>query len=188
MSRFVAGVVASTLLLGITAAPAAAQKQDIKTRGYFGVGGGVSAPVGDFKDGAKTGFAANLLGGFTTRGGIFGARAALTWAQNGDRILDGNHRMIGLDANVVLTPGHRPNNFHPYFLAGAGLYNVHSGGGTGVASHTETKPAFNVGVGLQIHTGHQTDIFVEGRYLNIRTSGNSSSLVPITFGLRWGGI
>ena len=187
MRHPVTGLTVLALLTTTMAAPAAGQKQDIRTRGYFGIGGGGAVPVGNYADGAKTGFVTNLIAGFTTRGGILGARADFTWAQNRNKILDGNIRQLGLNADVVLTPGHRPNKFHPYFLAGAGIYNVHSSA-AGVASTSETKPAFNVGTGVQVHLGHRTDLFVEGRYMTILTSGNNLGLIPISLGFRWGGI
>jgi opacity protein-like surface antigen len=82
----------------------------------------------------------------------------------------------------VITPGHRPAGFHPYFLAGVGGYHVTSTGGSG-----ETRLALNGGAGVQFHLGHQSDLFVEGRYLTIRT-GQAVNLIPVTFGFRWGGI
>lgn len=190
MKRLALAILGSGILLvGIGSSAAAqtkAMKKDISARGYFGVGGGLAVPVGDFGDEAKTGWLANAIGGFTTRSGTWGARADIMWAQHSLKNEVGHERLLGANVDGVLTPGHRPANAHPYFVAGIGLYNGKdsSPGVTG----SDTKLALNAGVGLQIHTGHRTDVFVEGRFITIRTSGSPLNLVPITFGIRWGGI
>jgi outer membrane protein with beta-barrel domain len=185
MRRAALGFVAFWVTLAATAAPVTAQKKDIKARGYLGIGGGLAIPVGNYGDEAKTGWLANLIGGFTTKGGIFGGRADLMWAQNGIVNAAGHERLLGLNADLVLTPGHRPANFHPYFLAGVGVFNARQST-TGVTG-SETKLAINTGVGVQIHTGHRTDVFLEGRFISIRAN-SALNLIPITLGLRWGGI
>ena len=182
MRRKAVGLVACGVLLG---AVQAAAQSDIKTRGYFGVGGGLSLPVGDFGDVANTGWVGSAFGGFTTRGGIFGARADVMWAQNGLKAGDGHQRMLGANVDLVLTPGHRPANVHPYFLAGVGLYNGKTS--VSVGSGDETKFAFNAGVGVQIHTGHRTDVFFEGRLISFRSS-DPLNFIPLVVGVRWGGI
>lgn len=185
MRRVALGFVALCVMVAATAAPVTAQKKDIKTRGYIGIGGGLAIPVGEYGDLAKTGWLANLIGGFTTKGGIFGGRADAMWAQNSITNADGHERLLGLNADLVLTPGHRPANFHPYFLAGVGVFNARESA-AGI-SGSETKLAINVGAGVQIHTGHRTDVFLEGRWLSIRAN-NPVNLIPLTLGLRWGGI
>jgi opacity protein-like surface antigen len=186
MKRLALLMVAMGVLHSALVAPAVAQKKDISARGYFGVGGGFAVPVGNYGDLAKTGWLANLIGGFTTKGGIFGGRADAMWAQNSLKGESGRERLVGLNVDVVLTPGHRPANWHPYFLAGVGVYN---GKDTSPAvTGSDTKLAINAGAGVQLHTGHRTDVFLEGRFLTIRTAGTPLNLVPITLGLRWGGI
>jgi len=186
MNRLTLAVLTTGILVSVSATPAVAQKKDISARGYFGVGGGLAVPVGDYGNVAKTGWLLDAIGGFTTKRGIVGARADLMWAQNGLKAEDGHERLLGVNADIVLTPGHRPSQWHPYFMGGVGLYNGKdtSPGVSGSA----TKLAINAGAGLQVHTGHRTDIFVEGRFLTIRTAGSPLNLIPITFGIRWGGI
>ena len=185
MRRSIRGPVVLGLLLW-AAAPLSAQKADIKARGYVGIGGGLAVPVGDYADLAKTGWVGDVFGGFTTKGGIFGGRLDAMWAQNGFDLLDGHERLLGLNADVVLTPGHRPANVHPYFLAGIGFFNGKSTA-SGVTG-SDTKFAFNTGVGVQVHTGHRTDVFFEGRFISVRTEGSALNFLPLVIGLRWGGI
>jgi len=173
------------VLTVVAAAPAAAQKQDIAVRGYFGIGGGLVVPSGDFGDAAKTGWLGQALGGFTTRGGIFGGRADVSFGQNSLKTGAGKIQFVGGNVDVVLTPGHRPAGFHPYLLAGVGVYNAKPTGGA--SGSAETKLALNGGLGVQLHLGHRTDAYVEGRFLSVR-SNNAINLIPITVGFRWGGI
>jgi opacity protein-like surface antigen len=188
MRRIAVGILASMLVLAIAAAPAAAQKKEaLKARGYFGVGGGLALPVGDYADAFKTGWDADVFGGVTTKGGLWGVRADLMWAQNNLKAgLNGHERLAGLNADLVITPGHRPADWHPYFLAGIGVYNgkESAAGVTG----SDTKLAVNAGAGIQIHTGHRMDVFLEGRFVTIRTSGSALNFVPFNVGFRWGGI
>ena len=184
MNRSLVAVLA-TLTCAALATPAVAQKKDISVRGYFGIGGGLAVPVGDFSEGVKTGWLGQAIGGFTTRGGIFGGRADVSFGQNSLKGGGGKIQLVGGNVDVVLTPGHRPANFHPYLLAGLGLYNAKPAGGA--TGSSETKLAINGGLGVQFHLGHRTDLYVEGRFLSIRTQ-SSSNLIPLTVGFRWGGI
>jgi hypothetical protein len=186
MKRLARAILGLGILVAAAASTAEAQKKDISVRGYFGVGGGFAFPLGDFHDAAKTGWLANAIGGFTTRNGIWGARADIMWAQNSFKAVPGHERLLGANVDAVITPGHRPANAHPYFLAGVGVYNAKDTSPS--VSGSDTKLAINAGAGLQVHTGHRTDVFIEGRYLTIRTSGSALNLIPITFGIRWGGI
>src|SRR5262245_37491163 len=141
MKRLVLVILGSGILFCSAASTAEAQKKDISARGYFGVGGGFGFPVGDFHDVAKTGWLANAIGGFTTRNGIWGARADIMWAQNSFKAVPGHERLLGANVDAVVTPGHRPANWHPYFLAGVGVYNGKDTGPT--ASGSDTKLAIN---------------------------------------------
>jgi hypothetical protein len=109
------------------------------------------------------------------------------WAQNNRKAgLNGHERLAGLNADLVITPGHRPSDWHPYLLGGVGVYNAKESA-SGVTG-SETKFAANGGAGIQIHTGHRTDVFLEGRFVTIRSSGGSLNFLPVTLGFRWGGI
>jgi opacity protein-like surface antigen len=186
MRRIAVGLMGPALMLALMAAPAAAQRAN-HHHAYIGIGGGLALPTGDYADAFKTGWNLDALAGFTTRGGIWGGRVDLMWAQNNLKLgLNGHERLLGLNGDIVLTPGHRPANWHPYLLAGIGVYNGKETA-TGV-SGSETKFAFNGGAGVQIHTGHRSDVFLEGRFVSVRISGNALNFVPITVGFRWGGV
>lgn len=174
------GVGSLALLLFLTGTAEAQHRHDMEARGYLGVGGGLAVPSGDFGAAANLGWVGHGFIGYTTRHGILGGRLDASFGRNPLGL--GSLWMGGATANAVLTPGHRPASFHPYLLAGAGAYHVNSTGGSG-----ETALALNGGAGVQFHLGHRNDLYVEGRFLSIRTN-NAVNLVPITFGFRWGGI
>lgn len=182
MTRIKTGLAAVALLLvaGV-ATPAAAQ-----ARGYVGFGGGVSIPVGDFADAAKLGWLGQVVAGVTGPSGMLGGRIDGTYSQNSLKGTGSGHfSLFGANADIVLTPGKRPAKVHPYFLAGVGFYNSKLSVGTGNSS---TKFAWNGGAGLQIHTGNRMDVYTEARFISVQTSGASTNFIPITIGLRFGGI
>lgn len=175
-------VLAIVVILAVAAGRLEAQhRHAVQSRGYFGVGGGLGVPSGTFDTNANLGWIGQGFAGYTTRSGLWGGRIDASFGRNplGG---PGSFWLGGATANAVVTPGHRPAKFHPYFLAGLGAYHVNSTGGSG-----ETRLALNGGAGLQLHLGHQSDLYVEGRLLSIRTE-RAVNLIPITLGFRWGGI
>jgi outer membrane protein with beta-barrel domain len=178
--RRVTGLVSLVAVLAFTST-LEAQHRELERRGYLGVGGGLGVPSGQFGADANLGWLGQAYAGYTTRGGIFGARLDATFGRNPFGSL-GGFWTAGGTVNAVFTPGHRPAGFHPYLLGGAGAYYVDASGGTG-----ETAVALNGGAGVQFHLGHRSDFYVEGRFLTIRTE-RAVNLFPITLGFRWGGI
>jgi len=184
----------SGLVLGLLTvaamAPAAGQvvptKAEVKARGYAGFGGGISIPVGDYGNLTKTGWLGQVLAGITFRDGTLGVRIDGNYGQNTYKNADGHERLIGVNANLVVTPGRRPMDVHPYFLGGVGFYNAKFVGTP--SSGSTTKPALNAGFGIQVHTGHRMDFYVESRIVTVRTLGSKINFVPLSVGLRFGGI
>ena len=52
------------------------------------------------------------------------------------------------------------------------------------ASASNTKPALNGGVGVAYNVGGNGGFFLQGRYVNVFTSGSDLSLVPLTAGFQ----
>jgi hypothetical protein len=180
MHRTLTALGMSALLMAGVASTAAGQ-----ARGYVGFGAGVSLPMGDFKDGAKTGWLGQVIAGVTSASGVIGGRVDGMYARHSIKsgsTSGGTVKLMGANLDLVWTPGHRPNKVHPYLLGGIGFYNAKFGNADG-----DTNLAFNVGGGVQVHLGNRMDFYTELRYLNIRTD-NSIGLLPISIGLRWGGI
>ncbi len=180
MMRKITGLAATALLFGaIAAQPAAAQ-----ARGYVGFGGGLSIPTGDFADGFKTGWLGQVVAGITGPSGVLGGRIDGQYVRHSPDVGTGHIRMIGVNGDLVWTPGKRPAKMHPYLLGGVGFYNAKASG----ATDGETKFAFNLGAGLQIHLKDRMDFFAEGRWVSIRSDPGSTNFIPIVVGLRFGGV
>ena len=182
MKRMLAGLVASGFLMAVATAPAAAQ-----ARGYVGGGGGVAIPTGSFADGDKLGWLAQLIAGITGPSGRLGGRIDGDYSRHSFKGATAGHvGLFGANGDVVLSFG--TAKARPYVLAGVGFYNVKStlaGGGSYAAS--VTKGAFNGGAGVNIKTSGNMAVYLEGRFISIRTSGNSLNFIPLSVGLRWGG-
>jgi hypothetical protein len=170
------------------AAPAVAQGAQ------FSVGGGLTLPLGNFGDGASTGFhglaavgfqPANLPVGFQIDGMYqrFGVEDA-------PDDFDGNFQLIQGTANVVYTfVTAEESTFHPYLIGGVGLYNFKPTGDdleALVGDESETDFGINAGAGFDFQAG-AVGLFVEGRFHNVFTEGESTNFIPITVGIRFGG-
>ena len=163
-------------------ANAAAAQSPIKPFS-FGVTGGASMPTGDFGDAASTGYNVGALLevkpaamplSFRFEGGYqsFGF-------QDG---VDGNMNILSGVANAAyrLPVGAM---IRPYVIAGAGMYSMKAES-NGLSTDRENKLGVNGGLGLELPlTGIST--FVEARYHNVFTEGSSTTLFPVTVGLRF---
>lgn len=152
----------------------------------FGVGLGLTMPMGDYSDAASSGFhgTANVAFGLGT--GPLGIRADLGYHRTGlEGGVDGNSTLLGGMANVVFNI-QSAGQIKPYLMAGLGYYNVKFS--DDVESIDESNLAFGGGVGVNFNMA-STTLFAELRYVSI-TEGDifaSLNFVPITVGLRFGG-
>ncbi len=178
MKRSVVTLVATGMLTAALAAPAAAQ-----ARGYVGFGGGLSLPMGNFGDTYKTGWLGQVIAGITGANGMLGGRIDGMYVKHSvDAGTGPSVKLLGANADVVLSPGSAAAKLRPYLLGGLGFFNVKSGTGSG-----DTKFAFNLGGGLTVKAGSRMAVFLEGRYISVQTEGSSTGFIPISIGLRWGG-
>jgi hypothetical protein len=181
-------MVGAVLMATVGAAPALAQGAK------FSVGGGLTLPLGDFGDAASTGFhglaavgfqPANLPVGFQIDGMYqrFGVEDA-------PDDFDGNTQVIQGTANVVYTfTTAEASTFHPYLIGGVGLYNFKPTGDdlqALVGDESVTDFGINAGAGFDFQAGN-VGLFIEGRFHNVFTEGESSNFIPVTLGIRFGG-
>ena len=177
MKRLTAAMVGAVALL-VIGAPTAAKAQ---ARGYIMLGPGIAIPVGDYKDdGAKTGWLGQVAGGVSS--GMIGGRINGSFIRNGIEGTDENVRILGAMADLAVSP-RTSGKIGPYLLGGVGFQN---GKNSTPGSESETKFAWNAGAGFVVQAGG-IGIFVEGKFLSIRTAGSSTNLIPISAGIRWGG-
>ena len=181
MNRIARGV----LIAGVAASIAAGGAQ-AQARGYIGFGGGVSIPSGDFADGVNTGWLGQVVAGITGPTGKFGGRINGSYTRHSfDTLLDDdpNIRFIGVMGDVVFSPGSGEAKLRPYLLGGLGFQNVKENTAT---AEGETNLAFNLGGGVNFAMGRMK-LFIEGRWLSVRTDPQSANMIPLTLGLRFGG-
>src|SRR2546425_12612022 len=167
--------VCCTALAGI----AAAQAPSVR----FALGGGATAPVGDYKDADKIGWhglgmVQLALPALPLEIRVDGLYGRTTHKDISGTAVPGSTKLYGGLANVVYSIG--PDvMMRPYVLGGIGIYHVTVDvpGTTG----DETKFAFGVGGGVSVGVG-RARLFVEGRFVSVRESGGSTSFVPFTAG------
>lgn len=178
MRRKVVGLAVAALLITGAARSATAQ-----ARGYVGFGAGVALPMGNFKNAVKTGWLGQVIAGVTSANGMLGGRIDGMYIRNSLKGTGGGStKLLGANLDLVWTPGQRPAKVHPYLLGGVGFFNAKSSG------PSQTKFAFNLGGGLQVHLANRMDFYTELRYISIQTTGGSTGVLPISIGLRWGGV
>ncbi len=181
-----------TILVGVAmfsafAAAAPMAQAQVQRDGslIFGISGGLTLPVGSLGDVQGSGL--NLQGhatlkpgstpfalrgdlGFWTTGGktfnrlgVSGSTESVTW-------FTGN-------VNAVFNfEGSKDATFVPYVIGGVGLYNGSQGFGT--------KAGINGGGGVTFKLSG-FDAFAEARFHNIFTDGNSSRIIPLSFGINF---
>ena len=189
--RHTASAIALASLVLVTGAAA----QNAATAGagmQFGIGGGLSMPMGDFGDAVETGFNVHGMLGFNPAMIPFGVRLDVgydRWGFKGDADIDGSFSSISgaLDA-IFKLPG---TSVSPYILAGPGLNHLKADfdddlGDDDLVDESQTKFSINAGGGIQFNlAGMATHL--EAKVVNIFTEGEATRYIPITFGVMFGG-
>lgn len=166
-----------------------------KTPVQFGVLGGASFPVSDYKTFLKTGWNAGAFVNLGIANWPVGVRIDGQWNQFAVKNLSGVHfRDIHGTADAVANVGNgKAVKF--YVLAGVGVYNIKAtGSNDGVdysSGKSETKFGLNGGAGFKFNVGSLSP-FVEARYHYVFLNGNSLSnngsnpkfqMIPVSIGL-----
>ena len=144
----------------------------------FGLAGGVSIPTGDGSDDMETGFHGQVMLGFGMIALPVRLRADVSyhkWNAKEGLLGAGDQRVISgaLNANIGLGG----IGVKPYVSGGLGVYNSKV-----EDFDAETDFGINGGIGLEFSlTGMST--FLEARYVNVFTEGESTQFIPITFGI-----
>jgi hypothetical protein len=162
----------------------------------LGVTVGAVAPVAKTSNGLDPGWTAGALLDIRTPRLPVGLRVDGSYMQLPPNTAagSGSFKLWGGDLDVLLqVPGHLP--LRPYVMLGAGGYHVRNEVASTAAAVTGTVPAVsasdnfavNGGLGLQSNLG-PLGAFLEARYLWIFTPGTNTRLIPINFGLSFGGL
>jgi len=166
--------------LGLCAAPLL-QAQHQPTEGIrFGVGGGLTLPMGTFADIDKSGW--HLLGliQLPISASPIHLRFDAMYGQTSHKGGGGNTTLTGATADLVYHLGDRAASVRPYVLGGLGFYSADFGGGS-----SESKLAFGLGGGILFSVGTM-HAFLETRYMSVQTSGSSLTFLPISLGVMFG--
>lgn len=147
----------------------------------LGIAGGLSLPTSDLSDIVDLGFNGTVTVGMTPALIPLGIRidGAINQFAIKDELADGNARFLSVTGNLVYKiPGAMVS---PYLIGGAGLYNVNIEVAP-FGSESENKFGWNVGAGINMPlSGFST--FIEARYNQVQTDGESVKFIPITFGI-----
>jgi len=166
--------------LGLCAAPVL-QAQSQPTEGIrFGVGGGLTLPIGNFGDVDKAGW--NLVGLIQlpiSQSPIHLRFDAMYGQTSHKSPASGNTTLTGATADLLYHLGDRSSKVRPYVLGGLGFYNVDAFGSS------NSKLAFGFGGGILFGVGTM-HAFLEGRYMSVQTSGSSLNFLPISVGVMFG--
>lgn len=179
------------LALTVTVAAIAGHATLSAQNARFGVGGGLIAPLSDYKDVDKAGWhvAANVayaipLSPVGVRvDGLYGQTTHKDFAGSP---VNGKTRLIGGLASVVWNIPVSAPLVKPYVLAGGGFYTVKITAPSEVppVDSSESKFAYGVGAGVNVGVG-PVHFFAEGRYVSVRTSVHRT-FVPLTAGVTFG--
>jgi hypothetical protein len=165
-----------TLGLLATASSASAQR----TGSWIGaLGGGASIPVGNFGDAAKVGWQGTAMVGYKP------AESKMEWLLDASYHHNVSKAFSDAHDNLFVALG-RVNYWttpNLYILAGAGMMRDEFSSTTlGITTKNSTS-AFALGGGLGFAMGKS--LFVEGKFLNGFTKGQSTTLIPLTVGIRF---
>ena len=182
---------ATLLILLLCASPANAALS--KGQWLVGPAAGLIAPVGDYKDASKIGFAGGLDADYVlSPSGSIGVNFDYNRNSLSDDLkasladttgvaVDGHFTVIhyGAHGRYFFSPGSKTR---PYLTVGGGLYNFKfTAEALGLsASDSETKAGINGGVGLLFDAGTSAHIGVQGTYHDIFTSESSTQYINAT--------
>lgn len=180
----VKALAAVALVTVVSAAPAVAQ-----TGVEFGLGGGLTLPLGTTNDAFKTGWNGQVAALIKPAGSPVGVQIDGLWSQMKTDVTDaGKARTLAGTANLVYGfPVSKTTVISPYLIGGVGIYNVKFTDETVTpsASASDTKFGFNVGAGFNVGQG-RTKFYGEGRFHDVLTDGDNFKMFPITVGIRFG--
>ncbi len=173
------------LVMGV--APLSAQKVS------FGVGGGLLAPLSDYKDSDNLGWQAGANVSFPVGPVAIRVDGYLGETSHKDVSgvkVTGASKPTGANADIVYT-FKVEGDVKPYVLGGLGVCNLKVNaqpqGFPQLAIDTSvTKFSYNGGAGIDFRLG-SVGLFVEARYVSVSTEGSATQFVPVTLGLKFGG-
>ena len=185
MSAIRSVVLGVVLMASAGTAPAVAQGAE------FSLGGGLTLPLSEFGDAASTGFHGLAGVSFLPSGSPVGIQVDGMFQRFGFEDapdgFDANFQIIQGTANAVYKfKSSEETKVRPYLIGGVGLYSFKATGDDVPDTGSETDFGINAGAGFDFKFG-AAGLFLEGRFHNVFTEGESTNFIPITVGVRFGG-
>ena len=146
----------------------------------FGLGVGATMPMGDFGTADKMGL--NILGVFEAplaHSPLY-LRIDGLYSSTGHEVGTGSTSLLGGTVSALYHFSAPNATARPYAVGGLGLFNADFGVG-----ESQTKLSFGGGGGVTFNLSGFS-AFAEARYMSVKTSGSSTTFVPISVGLMFG--
>lgn len=187
MKRMAFGILA---LLSVAGVGGLSAQQGIR----IGIGGGVVMPMGDYKNVDKLGWVAGADVTYWLASAPVGIRGDFEYSQTSHKdqsgvAIGGNSKLVGGLAEIVYAFGTHAAQVRPYVLGGIGYYHLKVKADVpvlGTIESSESKVGFGGGAGIALKVGSgNTRVFVEGKYVSVRTTGGSTNFIPIRAGIRF---
>ncbi|MFL5640009.1 MAG: outer membrane beta-barrel protein [Gemmatimonadaceae bacterium] len=144
----------------------------------FGIAAGASIPTGDFGDLFSTGFNGTVTVGLNPQLIPLGIRIDGAYNQFSFKPGDGSAHITSVTGNLVYSIPSA--GISPYLIGGAGWYNL--GLSDELGGDSENDFGWNVGGGIKLPLSG-FDTFIEARFNQVQTEGQSTRFIPITFGI-----
>ncbi len=154
---------------------------------HFGVGGGLTSPMSDYKDLDKTGWHGLVRADVSIPLSPVGIRVDGMYSQTSHQAAvatDGNTKLIGGLASVVWKIPVPAPIVKPYLVAGGGFFNRKVTIPSQTVDTSESKFAYAFGGGVNVGVG-PLHLFAEGRYVSIQTDP-AIKFIPLTVGVMFG--
>jgi opacity protein-like surface antigen len=147
------------------------------------LGGGISEPTGDFGDAAKLGWHGLATLGVVPSGDRFAIQATGFYGEDDFEGLSGKWKLGG-GLGEFRFDAFNADNFTGSVMLGGGFMHVKAEPSSG-KSVSETKGAFDGGLGIAYMVGDSWGLTFQLRYVNVFMDGSDISFVPVTLGVRF---
>lgn len=149
----------------------------------FDLGGGITEPTGDFGDAAKLGWHGLATFGVVPSGDRFAIQATGFYGEDDFEVLSGKWKLGG-GLGEFRFDAFNADKFTGSVMLGGGLMHVKAEP-SGGKSTSETKGAFDGGLGIAYMVGDSWGLTFQLRYVNVFMDGSDISFVPVTLGVRF---
>lgn len=185
-------LVRSIAVLALLVLPSIALAQEaqpviVDNKVVYGLGGGVSVPLGDAEEGLERGYVVHGFARFRLTDTILIPRVDVEYHSFDLKALSGSSQIIAGTANVQLFLG-AAQSIRPYAVGGIGAYHVkfdvESPGGI---EDSGTRFGLNGGGGIAFRVNPRLSVYGEIRLVNILNDegavDSDLQTVPFTFGV-----